>query len=187
MPKTEINYSKCSIYKIVCNDPNITECYVGSTTNFSQRKYSHKSHCNNENDTKYNIYVYQFIRDHGGWDNWEMVEIEKYECNDNNELKARERYWIEQLKTMLNKTTPLRLGAEYYQDNSVEIRHRQQERYVIKKNEINELNNKNYQDKYKEKYNQKKKCECGANIGSRYILSQRHISSNKHQEFINKN
>jgi len=121
MPKTAINYSKSCIYKIVCNDINITECYVGSTTKFSTRKNQHKTNCNNENGTKYNVYVYQFIRDHGGWDNWDMLEIEKYECNDNNELKARERYWIEELKAVLNQRIPTRTKDEYYNDNKEQI------------------------------------------------------------------
>jgi len=35
MPKTEIDYSSTIIYKLVCNDLNITDNYVGHTTNFS--------------------------------------------------------------------------------------------------------------------------------------------------------
>ena len=31
MPKTPINYSN---YKLVCNDPKITDIYTGHTTNF---------------------------------------------------------------------------------------------------------------------------------------------------------
>ena len=37
------------------------------------------------------------IRKNGGWENWCMIEIEKYPCNDKNEAKARERYWLETL------------------------------------------------------------------------------------------
>ena len=49
MPRKEINYSKTIIYKIRCEDENITDIYVGSTTNFIKRKNIHKSVCNNEN------------------------------------------------------------------------------------------------------------------------------------------
>ena len=38
MPKENIDYSKTIIYKIVCKDINIKDCYVGSTTNFTNRK-----------------------------------------------------------------------------------------------------------------------------------------------------
>ncbi len=43
MPRNEIDYSKTIIYKIVCNDLTITDCYVGSTTDFKTRKAAHKN------------------------------------------------------------------------------------------------------------------------------------------------
>ena len=49
MPKKIIDYSKTIIYKIVCNDLNITDLYIGHTTNFIKRKATHKSNCNNIN------------------------------------------------------------------------------------------------------------------------------------------
>ena len=50
MPKIPIDYSKTIIYKIVCNDLSIKECYVGHTINMTKRKCCHKSTCNNEKD-----------------------------------------------------------------------------------------------------------------------------------------
>ena len=44
-----IYYNNAIINKLVCNDVNITDCYVGHTTVFSHRKQKHKSGC-------YNIY-----------------------------------------------------------------------------------------------------------------------------------
>jgi hypothetical protein len=40
-----INYETTQIifYKFVCENPEIKSCYVGHTTNFQQRKRSHKS------------------------------------------------------------------------------------------------------------------------------------------------
>jgi len=43
MPKVPTDYSKTIIYKIVCNDLNVNECYIGHTTNFIKRKGQHKS------------------------------------------------------------------------------------------------------------------------------------------------
>jgi hypothetical protein len=85
MPKTNINYSNTIIYKLCCKDLSITDIYVGHTTDMRKRKWGHKSNCNNEKIKNYNLNVYQFIRNNGGWDNWEMIEIEKYPCNDRNE------------------------------------------------------------------------------------------------------
>ena len=47
MPKTKTDYSKTIMYKIVCNDLNVKDCYVGHTINWIKRKSSHKTSCNN--------------------------------------------------------------------------------------------------------------------------------------------
>ena len=107
MPKKDIDYSKCVIYKIVCNNLDINDLYVGSTTEFTKRKYKHKNSCFNNNYPSYYFKVYDFIRNNGGWHNWTMIEIEKYPCNDGHEARARERYWCEQLNANLNTRTPI--------------------------------------------------------------------------------
>ncbi len=62
MPKEVIDYSNTIIYKIVCNDINIKDTYVGHTTNFVQRKYAHKQGVNNSKSYNYNSKLYKFIR-----------------------------------------------------------------------------------------------------------------------------
>jgi hypothetical protein len=76
MPRLPKNYSKNIIYKLVCNDLTIKECYVGHTTDFTRRKSEHKRTCNNENGEYYNTKVYKTIRENGGWICWTMIEIE---------------------------------------------------------------------------------------------------------------
>jgi hypothetical protein len=102
MPRIPIDFTKALIYKLVCKDVNITECYVGSTTNFKARKYMHKNSCNNEKATGHNCYVYQFIRKNEGWENWDMVLVENYNADSNLDLRKRERYWTEELNANLN-------------------------------------------------------------------------------------
>ena len=80
------NYSNAVIYKIFCKDTNISEIYIGSTTNFKIRKSKHKSVCNNENDKNYNLKVYEYIRANGGFENFEIVIIEEYPCNNKKEV-----------------------------------------------------------------------------------------------------
>lgn len=115
MPRLPIDYSKTIIYKIVCNDLNITDVYVGSTTDFIRRKGQHKQCCNNEKAKNYNLKVYQTIRQNGGWGNFSMVEIEKCPCNDSNESHARERYHYELLNAKLNVKYPGRSKQEYHE------------------------------------------------------------------------
>ncbi len=71
MPRLPINYEKRHVYNIVSNDLNITECYGGHTTDFKSRRGNHKTRCNNENDKRYNNKLYQFIRNNGGWNNFD--------------------------------------------------------------------------------------------------------------------
>ena len=98
MPKDTIDYSNTIIYKITCNDTSITDIYVGHTTNFIKRKYQHKVLCNNSSKLK----IYDIIRQNGGWNNWSMVEIAKYCCQDVTEARIREQEHYELLKPSLN-------------------------------------------------------------------------------------
>jgi hypothetical protein len=162
-----INYENGIIYKICCNDVNITECYVGSTCSFRARKWAHKGNCNNTNGTKYNLNVYKFIRDNGGWDNWTMVQIEQYEAKDRRDLHSRERYHFEQLNSTLNNNVPNRTQKEsqliyrynhkremkeyhkkYNDDNKDKIASYQKIYYQNNKHQM-KLNNKIYHDNIK--------------------------------------
>lgn len=113
MPTIPINYTKSIIYKIVCNDLSITDLYVGSTTDFTMRKYRHKFNCKAHVRKLYNC-----IRANGGWNNWSMIEIEKFNCNDGNELRSRERFWFETLHATLNSHRPIILDTDTKSDLS---------------------------------------------------------------------
>jgi hypothetical protein len=109
------NYAKTVIYKIQCEDVNITDIYIGHTTCYYQRYRLHKSTCNNETSKGYNYKIYKIIRENGGWENWNMVIIEKYPCNNINEARDRERFWIEKESSTLNVSIPNRSKKEYSQ------------------------------------------------------------------------
>jgi hypothetical protein len=112
MPRKPIDYSKGLIYKIVCNDITITSIYVGSTTDFTIRKYHHRYCCLHKEHRLNHLKIYQTINDNGGWDNWSMIEIEKYSCKDKRELEAREHYWFELLNSDLNIVPPFKTEDE---------------------------------------------------------------------------
>ncbi len=150
MPKKLIDYSKTVIYKLVCNDLNIKDCYVGHTTDLIRRKRQHKFCCINENSEKYNLYIYKFIRDNGGWNNWSLIEIEKFPCIDSNEARKRERYWIEQLNSNLNIFIPSRNQKEYYLENKETLTKKKKEYYNKNKDKLYEKQ-KEYNGQNKEK------------------------------------
>ena len=176
MPKVEMDYSKTIIYKICCKDINITDIYVGHTTNFTKRKNQHKSDCNNPNSKIYNYYVYQFIRNNGNWNNWDMIEIEKYNCNDKLEACKRERHWFEELKASLNKQIPSRtkkeFGIEYYIAN--------------KKDKLEKANNYYSDNKEKIKAQKAERIQCLiCNCEIRRGDKAQHQKSQKHQDNLN--
>jgi hypothetical protein len=152
MPKTAKDYSKVSIYKICCKDPSVTEFYIGSTTNFTQRKSYHKHTCCNTNHKFHHYNVYQFIRKYGGWDNWEMIEIECLSLNTSQEVLKKEREWFDNLKPTLNSNRPTRTKEELNQDyvehyklNTNGLADKKKAYYYANKEKITEKRKKYYE------------------------------------------
>jgi len=101
MPRHSVDYSKTVIYKIQHNDDE-TLLYVGSTTNFNNRKSKHRCACINEKDKGHNLKVYRMIRDNGGWDCFSMTKIEDYPCENGRDAEAREDQLMRELKANMN-------------------------------------------------------------------------------------
>lgn len=162
-------YQNSIIYKLChCNDLENKNIYVGSTTNFRNRKNQHKVSYYNERSKKYNYKVYQFIRDNGGWDEWQMIPIEVFPCNDKKELEVRERHHIELLKPKLNKQIPTRTEKEYKNDNNEFYKKYKKEWSNNNKEKVKE-NKKNWYEDNKEEIAEKRKekviCDsCGVEI-----------------------
>lgn len=106
MPRL-VDYSKSIIYKLCSRNPSIKDIYVGSTSNLTRRKCQHKIEYESVHGLKYNTYLNQFIRAHGGFENWDVVMIEEYkDCKNILELKARVHEIIELYGATLNKKIP---------------------------------------------------------------------------------
>jgi hypothetical protein len=182
MPKVAVKYSDMCIYKLVhfddLNDENI---YVGHTTNMTKRKCGHKTSCCNPNDNHHNLKVYQFIRENGGWDKWDMILVEKYSCKCSAEAVARERYWIKELKATLNTREPGRTKKEWREANRDKLAEYQNEYREANREKLLEQK-KEYHQANREKLNEKKKqkiiCDlCGLEI-TRGHLKRHQRSSN---------
>ena len=107
MPKTDIDYSNTIIYKITCKDANVKDVYVGHTTNFVQRKHSHKQGCINKKSSNYKCKLYETIRTNGGWNNWNMEIINFFKCRDHYEARIKEQEYFVSLNATLNSIEPL--------------------------------------------------------------------------------
>ena len=215
MPKKPIDYSKTIIYKFVCKDLSVKDLYVGHTTNWRQRKSMHNHHCNNSNSKKYNLKVYKTIRENGNWNNWDMIEIEKYPCNDDQTARSRERYWYEQLYTSMNTNRPLRTeedekqyqqnrdrteylslseviehkkeyNKKYREKNKKKLKEKNKEYYQNNKEQISEKRKEKYQ-KNKEQIREKRKEQytCSCGITLTKTKKSRHEKSKKHINYAN--
>ena len=161
MPKIPIDYSKTIIYKIVCDDLSVKDCYVGHTTDMSKRKWGHKSVCNNEKNKGHNHKIYKIIRENGGWDNWNMLLVEKFPCKDKYDACKREREVYEELDAKMNMLIPYRTQEEikqYHKQYDQEYYQTNKEYKKQKFKEYNQLNKQKisaYKKKYREANQQK--------------------------------
>jgi hypothetical protein len=152
------NYSNTVIYKICCRDVNVPEIYIGSTCNFINRRRQHKGACIYDNNKAHNFKVYEFIRNHGGWDNWEMVMIEERSVETKLQKDRLEREWIEKLKSSLNCNIPTRTHEEWIIDNPNRIKENTKAYYINnaeklkEKSKQNRLDNPEYYNAYNIKY-----------------------------------
>ena len=191
------NYNESTIYKLCCKDTTIEEIYIGSTINFGRRKSKHKQDCNDINKRGYNYKVYQFIRDNGGWDNWDMILIAKVNCNDRLELRKKEREFMEEYKPSLNmviaqqtkierKEYCKKNSKEYYKTNKEKLSIRNKEHYKTNREERIEKQKK-YRETNKEEIREKAKvkitCECGTILAKGNL--PHHRKTKKHINFIN--
>jgi hypothetical protein len=106
MSTANADYSNTIFYKIYCKDPSIKDLYIGHTTNFVQRKHSHKQSCINPNSVNYNCKLYRFIRDNMGWDNWTMDIIAFHKCEDLQSAKVQEQHYFKEYNATLNSVEP---------------------------------------------------------------------------------
>lgn len=169
-----VNYNQCYIYKISSKNENITQCYIGSTTNIKKRFSTHKNSTNNENNRNYNMGLYKFIRDNGGFDEFKFEILEELSCNNKQELHTIEKNYIIQNDNVLNLKIPTRTRKQYYDENSDKIKEYQKklriqninkygDEYIIKKREYlreYQENNRQKTRNYANKWNKKNKDHC---------------------------
>ena len=195
----KVDYQKTFIYKLCCRDPSITDIYVGHSTNFKQRNKSHKCGCNNDNK-KYNTYVYKFIRDNGGYDNWIMIKLYDYPCDNKRQAEAEECKTMIELGATLNthksfiteeekKEYNKNFNKERYENNKEELKKYAKEYYQNNKTEIDKKWKKYYNDnktQINERRTVKVKCEfCGFELQKNSLRQhQKTLKCMKFREFI---
>lgn len=168
------NYEQSKIYKIVCNETG--EVYIGSTTLYylCNRISSHKSayRCDVKNQCASKNIIAR--------NNFTAELIEKYPCESKEELKKRERHWIENTENCINvcrpyvtKTEKKELCKELnkrYKEKRTQYQKDNKEQIAVKAKEYREehkeeraAQQKNWREANKEKIAAKKKAYNEAN------------------------
>ena len=125
------DYTKAKIYKIVDNTTD--NIYIGSTCEptLARRLAKHVKNYNYyKNGKGSNVRSYEILQN----ENYNIILIENVQCNNRDELRARERFYIDSLPCV-NKNIPGRSKKEYREINTDKIA----------------LQNKQYRDINKEK------------------------------------
>tara|TARA_R110002050_G_scaffold299708_1_gene466070 strand:- start:46 stop:507 length:462 start_codon:yes stop_codon:yes gene_type:complete len=146
------NYEECVIYSIRSGD----NLYVGSTCNFTKRKWNHNHYLKNENSKHHNFKIYKTIRENDG--EWDMQPYKLFPCKSKSEMRIEEERCRVELNADLN-TKACYLEDKYYY----------QKQYS--KNNAKQL-----------KANRQTTCECGCNVF--YGNLPRHRKSNKHLKLM---
>ena len=123
------DYSEACIYMLKHKSNNNLLKYVGSTVDRIDRLRQHEGFCNNSNyPDAYYRNIYKYIRENNGFNNWIMIIIEEYPCDENTDelndlkLRKREQYWInfyDSINNGLNEKNAYRSEEDLkkYQDN----------------------------------------------------------------------
>ena len=200
-------YEKGKIYKIISD--NTDKIYIGSSCEptLAHRLSKHRSNYKawlKDNTNQY-ITSYEILK----LENYSIILIENYPCNNKDELQARERHYIELNKNIIvNKVIPLRkpkeyrqdykeyyqeyskkYNKEYHQNNKDKIKEQQQQYRDDNKDKIKERSVKYYDNNKDKILNKLKnqeliKCGCGAEIQK---SNNKHVDSKKHKKLFEKN
>tara|TARA_R110000787_G_C13191901_1_gene423081 strand:+ start:95 stop:631 length:537 start_codon:yes stop_codon:yes gene_type:complete len=175
------DYSKGLIYTIKTGN----SIYVGSTTNFTKRKWRHKKNIENDN-TK----LYQTIRENGG--EWEMKPYKEFSCETKQQLNIEEERIRCDLKADLNMNSCYGCNVEQYKKNNKQNYYKKQDYYLNKSIEYYHTHideKKEYDKLYYQKKKEERNCKIKCEVCNSYFVAQgirRHNKTKKHLDMLTK-
>ena len=178
---------KYTFYKICCLDNNIAEVYVGSTKNFTRRKCDHKKNSNN-----HHYKLYQFIRNNGGWNNFDMIPIREEECETKiqaliieEEIRCDLKAKLNSIRAYITEEQLIERVKNYRELNKDYICEQRKEYRKLNKERIKEDKKKYYEENKddisarKKEYWQANKDEISAKRRENYHLIKDKINEQK--------
>ena len=172
------DYSNTVIYRLYSKNPNIKDDYIGHATNFVKRQTNHNSSCNNTSDKNkdYNRKVYKYIRENGGFDNWQFEILVYADLKDKYEAKKLEKHYIKIFKPTLNVDDVAQTPEE-----KAENRKKYNNKFREANPEKTKASNAASNAKRLESYT----CICGCSTSK--INEARHFDTPTHKKFLKKN
>lgn len=187
-------YDDVIIYKFSCKNSSILPFYIGSTINLYSRIATHKHACNGGN---INRYLYSFINDFGGFNNWKFDILAHHKNKTLVQKKEYEKAFIDMYSPQLNKKVIGRTPKQYQQQHKKKIalinsishyKHLEKRRKYLReryqKNKEKYLPMiKNSMSKNKEKYkkNREHKVQCLCGSYSSYHHRHNHRKTLNHK------
>jgi len=84
--------TKYTIYQI--KHKQLPHCYIGSTKNFYGRVAVHKTYYKQGIERQ----LYNTMQQNGGWDSYDIIPLEEFECSNRTEAESRENHWIKRFE-----------------------------------------------------------------------------------------
>jgi len=169
------NFTKSIIYHI--RDIESKEIvYVGSTTNFPQRKSAHKYSYNHEEAIHFTYPIYCHIRNNGGFNCFEIIPIKSLKLENKTQLLIVEQEEIDKHCTLVNRNKAhMTIEERKEHDKQYREEHKEEFKKYLKQ----------YYQKNKENLNESIKCPiCNSATLRRHL--KRHQLTKKCQEYLNK-
>ena len=180
-----------SMYKIVPKNKELNYCYIGHTNNFNERQVQHIKCATDINNSKHHQLVYQTIYKNGGWDAWEMIEIEKYKCSTKLKARMREQQLIIDHNANINTLNAFITEEERkkkkqeitnkYKAEHVELIKEQQQKYKQDHKDIIKEQMRIYRQEHKAEIYEKKKAYVEANKEKTKEIKKAWDEANKEQ------
>jgi len=179
------------VYKIIHMSEETLLPYIGSTwTSLSGRMSQHRNLFNKWKEGKGGeCAIYRYFDDYG-MDFFEIIELERYEVEDRQQLRKYEQEWIEKLECCNKVRAVMRPknihDAEYYQKNAEKIKENVRE-YRLKNLDVIVQRKKEWEERNKERLREqrKQKVRCDTcNMDIRKGGIPRHEKSKRHQDSL---
>ena len=146
-----MDYKNGKIYKLVNDELGLT--YYGSTcTELRKRLWAHKTQAKDKKYSSYKLFESGICK---------IYLVEKVSCEDKDELRQRERFYIEN-NECVNKNIPCRTKKEYHLANKEHLKQKSKEYHLANKEKIKQQI-KEYHLANKEKIKEQRKEHYEAN------------------------